>query len=88
MENNPASSAHEEGVTADQNYLYVVANGLSQIVGYQVGADGSITQVTTAPVAVAPSAWASTETTDPRTGSGRWDACIFPPPGQSPPSSR
>jgi len=28
-----------------------VVNGLSQIVGYQVGADGSLTQVTTAPVA-------------------------------------
>ena len=30
--------------------LYVLANGLSQIVGYRVGADGSLTQVTTAPV--------------------------------------
>ena len=42
---------HEEGVSADQNYLYVLAQGLSQIVGYRVGADGSLTQVTTVPVA-------------------------------------
>ena len=51
IENDPTSSPHEEGVSADQNYLYVLAQGLSQIVGYRVGADGSLTQVTTAPVA-------------------------------------
>ena len=51
IENNPASSPHEEGVSADQHYLYVLAQGLSQIVGYQVGNDGSLTQVTTVPVA-------------------------------------
>jgi hypothetical protein len=51
VENNPASHPIDEGVSTDQNYLHVVANGLSQIVGYQVGVDGSLTQVTTAPVA-------------------------------------
>jgi hypothetical protein len=40
-----------EPVSADQKYLYIVANGLSQIVGYRVGRDGSLIQVTTAPVA-------------------------------------
>jgi 6-phosphogluconolactonase (cycloisomerase 2 family) len=50
VENNPASHPLDEGVSAGQNYLYVLANGLSQIVGYQVGHDGSLTQVTTAPV--------------------------------------
>ena len=34
-----------------QNYLYVLAQGLSQIVGYRVGADGSLAQVTAVPVA-------------------------------------
>ena len=51
IENDPTSSPHEEGVSADQNYLYVLAQGLSQIVGYRVGAGGSLTQVTTVPVA-------------------------------------
>jgi hypothetical protein len=51
VENNPASRPLDESVRTGQNYLYVLANGLSQIVGYQVGADGSLTQVTTAPVA-------------------------------------
>ena len=51
IENDPTSSPHEEGVSAGQNYLYVLAQGLSQIVGYQVGADGSLTQVTAVPVA-------------------------------------
>ncbi len=51
VENNPASHPLDEGVSAGQNYLYVLANGLSQIVGYRVGAGGSLTQVTTAPVA-------------------------------------
>ena len=31
-----------------------LANGLSQIVSYRVGADGSLTRVTTAPVAAGP----------------------------------
>ena len=39
------------GVSTDQDYLYVLANSLAQIVGYRVGADGSLSQVTTAPVA-------------------------------------
>ena len=51
VENNTASHPLDEGVSADQNYLYVLADGLSQIVGYQVGGNGSLTQVTTAPVA-------------------------------------
>jgi 6-phosphogluconolactonase len=51
VENNPALHPLDEGVSAGQNYLYVLANGLSQIVGYHVGADGSLTQVTAAPVA-------------------------------------
>ncbi len=41
---------HEEGVSAGKNYLYVLAQGLSQI-GYRVGADWSVTQVTAVPVA-------------------------------------
>jgi hypothetical protein len=49
--NNPASHPLYEGVSAGQNYLYVLANGLSQIVGYRVGPGGSLTQVTTASVA-------------------------------------
>jgi 6-phosphogluconolactonase len=48
---NTASHPLDEGVSADQHYLYVLANGLSEIVGYRVGPDGSLTQVTTAPTA-------------------------------------
>jgi 6-phosphogluconolactonase len=51
VENNAASHPLDEAVSADQHYLYILANGLSQIVGYRVGHDGSLTQVTTAPVA-------------------------------------
>ena len=51
VENNAASHPLDEAVSAGQNYLYILANGLSQIVGYRVGADGSLTQVTTAAVA-------------------------------------
>jgi 6-phosphogluconolactonase len=51
VENDSASSPHEEAVSADQHYLYVLAQGLDQIVGYRVGPDGSLTQVTTVPVA-------------------------------------
>jgi 6-phosphogluconolactonase len=50
VENNAASHPLDEAVSANQHYLYILANGLSEIVGYQVGADGSLTQVTTAPV--------------------------------------
>jgi len=49
--NDSASKPLDEGVSAGQNYLYVLAAGLNQIVGYRVGPDGSLTQVTTAPVA-------------------------------------
>jgi 6-phosphogluconolactonase len=48
VENNAASHPLDEAVSADQHYLYILANGLSQIVGYRVGHDGSLTQVTTA----------------------------------------
>jgi 6-phosphogluconolactonase len=51
IENDPKSPPQEKGVSAGQNYLHVLANGLSQIVGHRVGADGSLTQVTTVPVA-------------------------------------
>jgi 6-phosphogluconolactonase len=51
VENNAASHPLDEAVSADQHYLYILANGLPQIVGYRVGHDGSLTQVTTAPVA-------------------------------------
>jgi 6-phosphogluconolactonase len=47
VEGNPASHPLDEGVSAGQNYLYVLADGLHQIVGYRVGADGSLTQATT-----------------------------------------
>jgi hypothetical protein len=49
--NDSASKPLDEGVSAGQNYLYVLAANLNQIVGYRVGPDGSLTQVTTAPVA-------------------------------------
>lgn len=51
VENNAASHPLDEAVSADQNYLYILANGLSQIVGYRVDPNGSLTQVSTAPVA-------------------------------------
>ncbi len=47
--NDSAAKPLDEGVSADQNYLYVLAAGLNQIVGYRVGAAGSLTQVTTVP---------------------------------------
>ncbi len=50
VENNAASHPLDEAVSADQNYLYILANGLSQIVGYRAGHDGSLTQVTAVPV--------------------------------------
>jgi 6-phosphogluconolactonase len=51
VENDAASHPLDEAVSANQKYLYILANGLSQIVGYRVGNDGSLTQVTTVPVA-------------------------------------
>jgi 6-phosphogluconolactonase len=51
VENDPTAKPLDEGVSVGQHYLYVLAAGLTQIVGYQVGGDGSLTQVTTAPVA-------------------------------------
>jgi 6-phosphogluconolactonase len=35
---------------AQGHYLYVLANGLNEIIGYQVAADGSLTQTTSVPV--------------------------------------
>jgi len=49
--NNPASHPLDEGVSAGQHFLYVLAGGLAQIEGYRVSNDGSLTQVTTVPVA-------------------------------------
>jgi 6-phosphogluconolactonase len=49
--NSPTSKPLDEGVSASQDYLYVMSGGLNEIVGYRVGAGGSLTQVTTAPVA-------------------------------------
>ena len=51
VENNSASHPLDEGVSVGQNYLYVLADRLSQIVGYRVGDDGSLTQKTPAPAA-------------------------------------
>jgi 6-phosphogluconolactonase len=51
VENDPTAKPLDEGVSADQNYLYVLSGGLDQIVGYRVGPGGSLTQVTAAPVA-------------------------------------
>jgi 6-phosphogluconolactonase (cycloisomerase 2 family) len=51
VENNPASHPLDEGVSSGQHYLYVLAGGLAQIVGYRVSSNGSLTQVTSAPVA-------------------------------------
>jgi len=51
VENNTASHPLDEAVSTGQAYLYVLADGLSQIVGYRVGHDGSLTQVTTAAAA-------------------------------------
>src|SRR5262249_14274868 len=47
-ENNTAPHPLDEAGSTGQAYLYVLADGLSQIVGYRVGHDGSLTQVTTA----------------------------------------
>jgi 6-phosphogluconolactonase len=47
----PALAPARRGRQRRRNYLYVLAQGLHQIVGYRVGPDGSLIQVTTAPVA-------------------------------------
>lgn len=49
--NDLASHPLDEAASSDQRYLYVLANGLSEIVGYRVGQDGSLTQVTAVPAA-------------------------------------
>jgi hypothetical protein len=51
VKNDPAAKPLDEGVSADQHYLYVMASGLSQVAGYRAGHDGSLTQVATAPAA-------------------------------------
>ena len=38
------------GATRDQDFIYVLANGLHQIIGYRVGRDGGLTQVASVPV--------------------------------------
>jgi hypothetical protein len=40
----------DEGVSSNQHYLYVLADGVHQLVGYSVGQDGSLTQVTSVAV--------------------------------------
>jgi 6-phosphogluconolactonase len=40
------------GVSRNQAYLYVLADGLHRLIGYRVGADGSLTQVTTVAIPV------------------------------------
>jgi 6-phosphogluconolactonase (cycloisomerase 2 family) len=49
-----SAGAHplDEGVSRNQDYLYVLADGLHQVIGYRVGSDGSLTQVTTVAVPV------------------------------------
>ncbi len=51
VENDSASHPLDEAASSGQDYLYVLANGLSQLVGYRVGSGGSLTQVTSVPVA-------------------------------------
>ena len=51
VENDAQSHPLDEAVSEGQQYLYVLANGLATIVGYRIGAGGSLTQVATAPVA-------------------------------------
>jgi hypothetical protein len=38
------------GATRDQDFVYVLANGLHQILGYRVGPDGGLSQVASVPV--------------------------------------
>jgi len=35
---------------AANRYLYVLANGLNEIIGYRVASNGGLTQVTTVPI--------------------------------------
>lgn len=51
VQNNAQSHPLDEAVSEGQQYLYVLANGLATIVGYRIGADGSLTPVARAPVA-------------------------------------
>jgi len=40
----------DEGASQDQDFLYVLVDGFHQIIGYRVGADGGLTQVTSVSV--------------------------------------
>ena len=40
----------DEGVSRDQDFLYVLVDGFHEIVGYRVQHDGGLTQVTSLPV--------------------------------------
>jgi 6-phosphogluconolactonase (cycloisomerase 2 family) len=40
----------DEAVSRDEHFLYVLVDGFHQIDGYRVGADGSLTQVTSVAV--------------------------------------
>ncbi len=40
----------DEGVSRDQDYLYVLVDGFHELVGYRVQQDGKLTQVTSVPV--------------------------------------
>jgi 6-phosphogluconolactonase (cycloisomerase 2 family) len=42
----------DEAVSGNQKYLYVLADGLHEILGFRVGADGSLTQVTSTVIPV------------------------------------
>lgn len=38
------------GATRDQEFVYVLASGLHQIIGYRVGHDGGLAQVAAVPI--------------------------------------
>jgi hypothetical protein len=50
VDDNPASHPLDEGVSGNLHYLYVLADGLHQLVGYSVGQGGSLTPVTSVSV--------------------------------------
>ena len=46
------STPLDNAVSHDQDFMYVLLGGFHQIVGYRVGHDGSLTQVTSVAVPV------------------------------------
>jgi len=50
---SPAAHPLDEAAALDGDFLYVLADGLHQIVGYKVGEDGSLSQVATVRVPMA-----------------------------------